>query len=117
MAIQNHPHLLKVNHVIPDVEVREAPGVVHQVDRGEHQGELDGVIATSPNSVEMAFMILPFTVLEYSVFFCCSLSLDYLQLHPTTTINCWHNIIQESPKTKKSKLQISGLVPVDDESG
>ena len=76
---------------------------VHQGDGGEHQGKLDGVIATSPKqcSVEMAFMILPFTVLKYSVFFCCSLSLDYLQLHPTTTINCWHNIIQESPKTKK----------------
>ena len=37
-----------VNSVVPDVEVGEAPGVVHQVDGGEHQGELDGVIATSP---------------------------------------------------------------------
>ena len=32
---------------MPDVEVGEAPGVVHQVDGGEHQGELHGVSATS----------------------------------------------------------------------
>ena len=42
-----NPDVLKVNSVVPDVEVGEAPGVVHQVDGGENQGKLHGVSATS----------------------------------------------------------------------
>ena len=74
-----HQDLLRVNSVVPDVEVGEAPGVVHQVDGGKHQGELHGVSATSQKHIAGHFG---------NQFFCCfTISLKlYRYYHYTVTV-------------------------------
>ena len=57
--------LQRINSVVPDVEVGEAPGVVHEVGGGEDQGELDGIITTSPKHCEnYGELLCPYSLLS-----------------------------------------------------